>query len=226
MKSLRTGLRLYISSLSVTLYLLLLVFLVLILLPYRGQRAVSTDAATIIDVFGLPMIAFFVALDIVRDPLVTTFEVSILSSIRKLFWSRITIYAALIAIPLLLTFLVTITIDKYFYLALLSNFLLYITIVSLASLIDDYKMIIFYLVTFIFIMPYVPLIIINKALMYNTRLGLFLSLFCFYFDPVIGYAYRKVFMTSINILFIISTLFSLLIIFLSYIFFSKKEFNI
>lgn len=226
MKSLRTGLRLYISGLSATLYLLLLVFLLLMLMPYHGQKVISTETATLVDVFGLPIIAFFTALEIVRDPLVTTFEVSILGSIRKLFWSRIIIYATLIAIPILFVFLIIGIIDRGFYLALLSNFLLYTTVVSIAFLIDDYKMVIFYLVTFIFIMPYVPLIIINKALINNTRLGLFLSLFCFYFDPVISYVYKKVFVTNIDILFIISALFSLLIIFLSYIFFSKKEFNI
>ncbi len=224
MKDLRVGLKLYTSSLSKALYASLITLLLLLLIPYHGKESVGLDAAALVDVIGMPIIAFFAALDVVRDPMATTFEVGILSSIRRLFISRIITYSVLISIPLALVPPVLGVLNNDLYLSILSKFLTYVAIASIAFLIDDYRMVIFYLVTFVFIIPYAPLAIMNRALMSGTKLGLGTGLLCYYFDPVVSYVNRKLFAISIPMLSLASALTSITIIALSYVAFSRKEF--
>jgi len=224
MNNIKVGFKVYISSFPLSLYVALIILTILLSIPLRNSVEKIALLPVYVDLMLLPMVAFIVALYLKRDSNVFLFELNLIRSFNATYIVSISIYYILLLVPGII-FLSSINEIKYLSIVA-CRILSYTALFSIALLIDNYRAAMFYLVTFIFIMPYAPLALFNNASATSSRLSPAASILSFFFAPTTSYINRNLLSLSIGLIMLANIVLSFFIIIVSYILFIRKEFSV
>lgn len=208
-------------------YLFIAILVAILLLPFKGDPMFGQYLSLYVDLIFIPLLALMSALHIVRNPQITVFELNLFKSYSTVYFARLSVFALGVLIALLPTALVL----SYFgllgsyTLPIIQKILTYTAFTSIALLLDSTKNSLLFLLIFFYLFPYSVPVLINRLEYQGGSLSGNLVTFLYFIDPFYC-TVKKAVIKYTNLIPIASILLSILIIFLSYSIFAKKEFEI
>jgi len=228
MKRVRSALIWYLKGgLFHPLYIFLAILPTLLLFPYLEDPMFDMYLIYYVDIFISPLAALMVALHLCRESRITVFEISMFRSLRIIFIARIMIYLLALSIMFIpLTALLMYSNKTQFLLPLMQKLLMFISISTISFILDTSKGVLMYLIIFLIMLPYAPPILLNMARSFQYKPNVLVSTICYFISPITTSTYTDIITTPLNDLATIASVISIAIIILSYIVFSRKEFEI
>ncbi|MCE4613729.1 MAG: hypothetical protein F7C07_07895 [Desulfurococcales archaeon] len=187
------------------------------------------------DLMFIPLIALISSIHVVREPEITVFELNIFKSYGAVFAGRMVSLLSAISlaiVPLIAVLAQTGTLGSY-VMPLLQRVLTYLVLVSVVFLVDSQRGALIYLVVFYFVLPFSAPIFLERiqgelaGANFDVPLFIFMIvLFIYIIAPfTTNYVLRDL-IDLMNNITVLSIGFSIVIILINYILFSKKEFSI
>jgi len=207
------------------LYIALAVLPAALLLPVVSSRMFGNYLMLFTDMLFTPLAALIAAMHVVREPKVTLFELTLLKSFRAVFLSRITAYAITLTIALAPTAAVVAYAGRLseYAAALTLKFLLFITLTAVATLIDNPRNSLIFLVVTLLILPYSTPMLLNKAAETGTQADPITSAICYTLTPITATTLHKALSLPLTTLQAIATATYATITTATYLTFTKKE---
>ncbi len=207
------------------LYMVLAVLPAILLLPAVGSREFSNYLMVFTDMLFTPLAALVAAMHVVREPKVTLFELTLLKSLRVVFTSRLTAYAMIMSVALAPTAAVVAYAGLWgeYAIPLAHKLLLFTAVTATATLIDDSRSSLTYLITTLLILPYSTPLLLNRVAQTGAHADPATSTLCYILTPITTATLHKTLSLPLNTLQTIATATYATIITAAYLAFTRKE---
>ncbi len=200
----------------------------LITVPFIGRNELLDIFILDVDMAILPIIVLVISIFLYREPRVEAFEINIFGSMADTFIGRIVTFLLinlLIVIPLNLV--ISTHEDGFLYLSPLNlKIVIYLAFISVSFLLPSYRGAFIYLSIVFLLLPYIPPILLNRARSLNYKLDPIASIITFFIGPLTATRYIDYLTLRWYVLEYITLFISLVIIFISFIAYMRKEINI
>jgi len=209
------------------LYIFLAILIALLLIPFREDQMFEQYVDMFVDLLFVPALAIMASLHVVREYNITVFELNMLKGYGTVYLGRVIVYVLALFVGLLPTIIllsITGSLQNY-SIALLQKILSYTAVTSVILLLDSPKGGLMISVVFFYLIPYGVLALINRAGFDRSPLSPELAPFVYFFDPLIGTTQKNI-IGYTEWTPVITIAFSITVIAIDYIVFTKKEFNI